>query len=256
MAEPLKPQALKLLIFIVDRRQTQKVVDILYEDHVRFHFITLAEGTAGTDLMALLGLDTVDKSFICCLHTAAKIPGLLSRASERLQLRKPGKGIAFIMSLNGVNNSVLQLLAKDAENDTDGEGPELELEKEEKKERKAIEATRQCRYSLILSIVNQGFEDTLMDAAKSAGARGGTVLHGRKMGVGEDAKFLGISIQSEKDIVAILTTHEQKNDIMRAITQACGMSTEARGVIVSMPVDDIEGLGSVTSHKGQDEGEE
>ncbi len=250
MTEPLKPQVLKLLAVIVDRRQTKKVVDILYEDQVRFHFITLAEGTAGTDLMTLLGLDTVDKSLICCLHTAAKIPELLRRISERLQLRKPGKGIAFIMPLNGVNNSVLQLLTKDAENDADGEEPKVGKLGKEK------ETTSHHKYCMILSIINQGHVDTLMDAAKSAGARGGTVLHGRKMGVEEDAKFLGISIQSEKDIVAILTTPEQKNDIMRAITQACGMSTEARGVIVSMPVDDIEGLGSVTSYKAQGEGEQ
>ena len=247
MTEPPKPQALKLLAIIVDRPQTRKVVDILYEDHVRFHFITLAEGTAGTDLMVLLGLDTVDKSFIVCLHTAAKIPELLCRISERLQLRKPGKGIAFTMSLNGVNNSVLQLLTKDAKEATEEE------EKKMAQEKSAVEAARHNKYSLILSIINQGFVDDLMDAAKSAGARGGTVLHGRKMGVEEDVKFLGIQVQSEKDIVAILTTHEQKNDIMRAITQACGMSTEARGVIVSMPVDDIEGLGSVTSYKAQGE---
>jgi hypothetical protein len=244
MTEPRKQQALKLLAIIVDRRQTRKVVDILYEDQVRFHFIALAEGTAGTDLMVLLGLDTVDKSLICCLHTAEKIPELLRRIAERLQLRKPGKGIAFTMSLNGVNSSVLQLLTKDTLNDTDGEEPTLE--------KKKMETAHHRKYSLILSIVNQGCADSLMEAAKSAGARGGTVLHGRKMGVEEDVKFLGISIQSEKDIVAILTTQEQKNDIMSAISQACGMSTEARGVIISLPVDDIEGLGSVTSYKQKD----
>lgn len=241
-----KQHAVKLLAIIVDRAQTKKVVEILREDHVRFHFITLAEGTAGADWLVLLGLDTVDKSVICCLHVDCKIPELLCRITERLQLRKPGKGIAFIMSLNGVNNSVLQLLTKDIENEFDGE-EETTMEKEK--------GPHHNKYSLVLAIVNQGHVDDLMDAAKVAGARGGTVLHGRKIGVEEDASFLGITPQSEKDIVAILTTHDQKNDIMRAITKACGMNTEARGVVISMPVDDIEGLGSVTSHKAEGEKE-
>lgn len=234
---PAKPEALKLLVVIVDRPVTKKVVEILYEEQVRFHFISLAEGTAGTDIMALLGLESRDKSFICCLHLESRMPLLLSRIAERLQLHKPGKGIAFIMPTNGVNNAVLQLLSKDAE--------QFPASEEDKKMEDKSNTCAPAKYDLILSIVNQGHVDTLMNAAKSAGARGGTVLHGRKMGVEEDVKFFGISIQIEKDIVAILTVHEQKNDIMRAITQTCGMSTEARGIVISLPVDDIEGLGQI-----------
>jgi hypothetical protein len=85
-----------------------------------------------------------------------------------------------------------------------------------------------------------------MAAAKEAGARGGTVLHGRKCDIDEETKFFGITPQLEKEIVAILTKHEMKNDIMRALVLACGLNTEAQGVILSLPVDDIEGLKSVT----------
>lgn len=235
--EQKKSQPLKLLAVIVDRPVTKKVVDILYEEQVRFHFISLAEGTAGQDIMSLLGLESREKSLICCLHLESRVPVLLCKIAERLHLNKPGKGIAFTMSLNGVNNLVLQMLNKDVE------PPETEEEKVETNKSNAK------KYSLILSIVNQGHVDELMDAARAAGARGGTVLHGRKLGVEDETKFFGISIQLEKDIVAILSTHEHKNDIMRAITQACGMTTEAQGVILSMPVDDIEGLGQMQAQE-------
>jgi hypothetical protein len=237
MKENAKPIALKLLCVIVDRKQTKKVTDILCEERARFHFITLGEGTAGSDIMRFLGLDSIDKSLICCLEPDFMVLGLMKTISERLQLRKPGKGIAFITPISGVSNATLSLIVKDVEL----RGVEDKLEAVVKNAPK---------YDMILTVVNQGRVDDVMEAAKAAGARGGTVLHGRKVAVGEEAKFLGISVQLEKDIVAILTTRERKTEIMRAINQACGMNTEAQGVIVSLPVDEIEGLGSVKSEAG------
>ncbi|MDR1885211.1 MAG: hypothetical protein LBQ56_02970 [Synergistaceae bacterium] len=238
MSEHTKPVTLKLLGVIVDRARTKKVTDILKEDHVRFHFITLGEGTAGSEIMAFLGLNSIDKSLICCLEQENTVSGLMRKISERLHLRKPGKGIAFTTPISGINNAALQLIAK-------GAAPRGEDEKVE---------TVKCvpKYDMILSVINQGHVDRLMEAAKAAGARGGTVLHGRKIGIEEDVKFFGISVQLEKDIVAILVNHEKKNEIMRAITQSCGMNTDAQGVVIALPVDEIEGLGSV---KAATEGE-
>jgi hypothetical protein len=157
------------------------------------------------------------------------MPALLSHVSSKLQLRKPGKGIAFVMPLTGINNAVHAALAKDSER--------------ENEEGKGLENTKSAsKYDLIVSVVNQGHVEKLMESARAAGARGGTVLHGRKLRVDDDSKFLGIAAQLEKDIVAILSAHEQKNEIMRAITQTCGLNTEARGMIFSLQVDEIEGL--------------
>jgi hypothetical protein len=226
------PLVLKLLGIIVDRATTRKVAGILKDEQVRFNFITLGEGTAGSDILTLLGLDSVDKSLICCLVPEAGAVPLLGAISERIQLARPGRGIAFTMPLSGISSAALQLITKDFESKGDVD--------------KVEPAKKPARYDMILSIINQGHTDELMTAAKAAGARGGTVLHGKKCDVvEEDVKFFGISPQQEKDIVAILTTHEMKNDIMRALAASCGASTEAQGVILSVPVDEIEGLQSV-----------
>jgi hypothetical protein len=232
---------LKLLGVIVDRAHTNKVTEVLMEEQIRFHFITLGEGTAGSDILALLGLNSIDKSLICCLVPEYCAGALLRRISERTQLNKPGRGIAFTTSVSAVNNAVLQLITKDVE--ARGDEDKLETCKSAPK------------YDMILSIMNQGHLDKLMTAAKSAGASGGTVLHGKKIGVEEDAKFLGISPQREKDIVVILTTHEKKNEIMRSLTQACGYTTDAQGIVIALPVDEIEGLKSVTNAAEPGEGE-
>ncbi|MDR0616768.1 MAG: hypothetical protein LBG29_08170 [Synergistaceae bacterium] len=233
MIETCRQNGIKMLVVIVDRRQEGKISEILAAERVQFHFIALAEGTAGSEIMALLGLESIDKSFVCCLEPAYRIPGLLESVSAKLQLRKPGNGIAFTMPISCINNSVLTLLTKQAENDeiTESGGDKLE------------NANSGQKHELIVSIVGHGFAALAMASAKDAGATGGTVLHGRKLGVDEDAKFLGITPQLEKDIVAILSPHEKRNDIMRAITKSCGGNTEAHGIILSLPVEEIEGLG-------------
>ena len=56
-------------------------------------------------------------------------------------------------------------------------------------------------FELIVAIVNRGFSDLVMDAARKAGASGGTILHGRGTGVHEAAQFFGVAIQPEKELV-------------------------------------------------------
>jgi hypothetical protein len=248
MSETCRQNDIKMLVVIVDRRQEGKVAEILAAERVQFHFIALAEGTAGSDMMALLGLESIDKSFVCCLEPASRIPGLLQSVSAKLQLRKPGKGIAFTMPISCINNSVLTLLTKQAVGDeiTESGGDKLENAGQNTGQNTGQSAGQNKQkhelIELIVSVVNHGFADLAMESARDAGATGGTVLHGRKLGVEEDAKFLGITPQLEKDIVAILSSHEKRNDIMRAITKSCGGNTEARGIILSLPVEEIEGL--------------
>ena len=97
-------------------------------------------------------------------------------------------------------------------------------------------------FSMILAFVNQGFSEEVMTAGKAAGAAGGTVFHSRRVGSREAAHFWGVSIQEEREIVLILTKKEKKTEIMKAISDKCGAGTEAQGVVVSVPVDEIVGL--------------
>jgi hypothetical protein len=239
MIKTYRPCDIRLLVIIVDREQDEKVADILRSERVRFHFIALAEGTAGSEIMTLLGLDTIDKSFICCMEPTCRMPELLEVVSSKLHLTTPGKGIAFTMPISGLNSSVLTILSTTMGNNNEdtGESGGDNLDK----------AIEDSKYELIVSVVNHGFSDELMESARDAGATGGTIIRGRKLGVDDDSKFLGIKPQLEKEIVAILALHEQKNDIMRAITKACGQHTDARGTIFSLRVDDIVGLGKAST---------
>lgn len=221
----------KMLVAIVDRKNSGKMIEILREEQVLFHVICLAEGTAGSEIMALLGLGSSEKALFICIKASSEIPALVAKICDRHRLAKPGYGIAFTISPNGLNNSLLKLLMSGAERAEGGDDENMDSTKH-----------KSSGYDLITAIVNQGHFDEVMEAAKSAGARGGTILHGRRVGVESETTFFGISIQHEKEIVAILAPHDIKSDIMAAIIERCGMSKPAQGMIISLPVDEIYGL--------------
>lgn len=97
-------------------------------------------------------------------------------------------------------------------------------------------------FKCILAIVNNGFSETAMDAAKACGARGGTVLHGRGTISKEAEKFFNISIQPEKEIVMILAKNELIDNILKSLYNAIGTSTPAHGIAFALPVDEVVGI--------------
>ncbi len=98
------------------------------------------------------------------------------------------------------------------------------------------------KHEVIFCIVNAGFADAVMDAAKEFGARGGTVIHARGTANMEAEKLFGITVQPEKEVVMILIPKEIKDDILHALYKAVGLNTPGQGIAFSMPVDATVGL--------------
>ena len=98
------------------------------------------------------------------------------------------------------------------------------------------------KYELILCIVNTGFSDTVMDAAKEVGARGGTVIHARGTANKEAEQFFHITIQPDKEVVLILVPAEIKDDVLHAIYRMAGLKSEGQGIAFSLAVDEAVGL--------------
>ena len=90
-------------------------------------------------------------------------------------------------------------------------------------------------HELILCIVNTGFSEIVMDAAKEVGARGGTVIHARGTANKEAEEYFHITIQPDKEIVMILVASEIKDNVLHAIYQSAGLKSEGQGIAFSMP---------------------
>ena len=100
----------------------------------------------------------------------------------------------------------------------------------------------EMKYAMVAAVVDQGHGDEVMEAARSAGARGGTVIHGRQVGDETAVNFWGISLTDEKEIVMIITDNEHKLPIMQAISKNCGVNSEAKGFVLSMPIETVIGI--------------
>ena len=101
-----------------------------------------------------------------------------------------------------------------------------------------MKKTHKC----ILAIVNRGFAEVAMEAAKACGARGGTILHGRGTISKEAEKLFNITIQPEKEIVMILAKADVADAILKGLYNAIGTSTNAQGIAFAIPVDETVGI--------------
>ena len=97
-------------------------------------------------------------------------------------------------------------------------------------------------HEVIFCIVNAGFSELVMEAAKKSGARGGTVIHARGTANIEAEKLFGITIQPEKEIVMILVPRDIKDNVLHGLYQEAGLETQGQGIAFSLPVTDVVGL--------------
>ena len=107
-------------------------------------------------------------------------------------------------------------------------------------------------YEVIFCVVNAGYSDLVMDAAKEVGARGGTVINAKGTANREAEQFFNIAIQPEKEIVMILVKKEIKDDVLHAIYKNAGLKSEGSGIAFSMPVNQVVGLSPVTHVPAED----
>ena len=95
--------------------------------------------------------------------------------------------------------------------------------------------------AIIVSVCS-GFSDDVIDAARAAGARGGTILKCMRDSSEQVAKQFGVALKEEQDLVLIVTDREKKKDLMTAIAEKCGIKTEAQGILYSRPIDATLGI--------------
>ncbi len=215
-----------LMTTIVDRKIVNKYSDLFEENKLHVMYLSLGYGTAANDILNYLGLDSTEKAVIFSVLEESSWITIKKQLQKKLQIDAPGGGIAFIVPLSSIGGrKTLQYL--------------LETEDYQKEEESTLKETT---HDLIIVIAQQGYTELIMDAARDAGAYGGTVIHAKGTGKEAAEKFLGVSLATEKEIIYIVTKTAQKNTIMQAIMQQAGMDTKAKAIAFSLPVTDTAGL--------------
>ncbi|MCI8814099.1 MAG: transposase [Lachnospiraceae bacterium] len=225
-----KKPAFRMLFLIATPKLVHKGIDLFKKDNIPVQYIFHGQGTASSEIMDTLGLSGEEKNILITMLPKTFADSLLIKLQKQLHLGMPNSGVAFTLILSGCNGRIIGLIEN------------LHPEEKQKFLGRYDSEMIENEYDLIVAIVNQGFSEEVMEAARPMGASGGTVFHSRRIGNEDAMQFWGIRIQQEREVVLILAQKEKKLPIMQAICQQCGMQSEAHGIVLSLPVDGIIGL--------------
>lgn len=252
--KPISPPLLKLMVVIVNRDQIKEAEEVLRKLFVKLQFLIPAIGTAHSELLDILGLQDLHRGVIFCLLPDFHVLDVMRGLYDKLGINQPGKGIIFTLPLTGVSAPVSNMFGEEALNHLNhlkeiflpSEREQLLQIKNSVRERwegrMNMDNSSEIKHDLIIALINQGYSDDLMDKAREAGATGGTVIEVKRLGEEDTMKFFGISVHTEKEAVAIITKREARADIMKAINQFFGLTTEAKGMVFSLPVENLAGI--------------
>lgn len=235
----------KLMISIVERRRGKDIIRLYDREGVNFHYQTVGRGTATSEIMDILGLESRDKDIIISLAAESLIHRLVYRMSNELRGSVDTKGIFFDLPLTGMSNMIAAAFSLPLQKSRKKSSPRIAdtlLEKafpaeNQNTEKEVPDMSAENKHSLILISVNQGYTENVLDTARNLGARGGTILRARWSGVKALETYHGISLQTEKEIIAIIVPNELRNRIMDSINEKHGLKTEAQAIVCSMKVD-------------------
>ena len=223
---PMEP--VKLIVSIVERGQGKNMIKLYNGQKITHHLQCAGIGTATSEIMDLLGLDSKEKDVIFSVGKATLVNKLMRDLNNDLRGAARAKGIVFDMKIDAVSHILALALLMPVKDEQGREDTIMEEGMEN---------------SMILVTVNQGFTEEVMETARKAGARGGTIIHARWAGSESTEEFYGITVQQEKEIISIVSPTDKRNAIMEAINSNHGMKTEARGTVLAIGIEDMVRLG-------------
>ena len=215
---------LSLMIMIFNNKLEKKYKFLLQRNKIKYNVLLYGTGTASSSVLEYFGLNEIKRDVILSILPYDLSKYILKQLDQKFKMDEPGNGIAFTVPISSSTKNML-----DAYKEYDVE--EIIMEESNK--------------HLIITIASEGYAEDVMNAAKKAGATGGTTLNGRGLETDKIIKFLGISIEPEKDVVLILADENIKNKIMDSILESCGLKTMGRGICFSVPVSHVVGLKNI-----------
>lgn len=211
---------------ITNRGMRDKFIEFFKANNVHVTLTTLGLGTANSAVLDYLGMENTEKAVYFAFVTSDTWKQLKKELYHKVKIDIPGRGIAFLIPLSSIGGKkALQYITV---------GQTIVVEEES--------TLKDTEYELLVTIANTGHTETIMDAARSAEAPGGTVIHAKGTGMEHAKQFLGISLAEEKEMIFIVVRSGQKNKIMRAIMEKAGTNSRAGAVIFSLPVTSTAGL--------------
>ncbi len=214
------------MLTVTDRKQLSRFLEFYRLHQVQVGLVSLARGTASGETLDYLGLEAAEKAVAFSVVTDSAWEEIQQGLQRELHIDIPGTGIVFTVPMGSIGGKRELRFLTDSQPYEKGEETSL----------------KETKHQVLIVIANLGYSEMIMDAARGAGARGGTLIHARGVGMERAQRFLGVSLAEEKELILIVTRTGQKDAIMRAIMQEAGMGSKAQAIVFSLPVTSTAGL--------------
>jgi nitrogen regulatory protein PII len=210
-----------LVCVIVNEHLASKVVKITKHAGAKGATIFYGKGLVKNKMLELFGIDYMFKEIVLIVVEKEIEAKILSVLNDELSLEKPNHGVAFSVLLNNfLGTSHVDYYDENAGREKPEEG----------------------MYEVIFTVVNKGSAEEVVDAAKSEGAKGGTIINARGSGIHETEMFFAMEIEPEKEIVLILVKKELTQKVIEAVCSALKIREPGNGIIFTLNVNQAIGL--------------
>ena len=210
---------------VINRESLKRLQNIFQSADTKVSLSQPARGTAPGEILNRLGLAETEKLIVSTIADARQKRIIFRQARDKMYMDIPGNGILAAIPLKSVAGR--QTLAFLTDQELKEGAPSMDFE-----------------YELIVVVLNEGYADMVMAAARGAGAGGGTLLHAKGTGGKRGEKFFSVSLADEKDMIYIVSHREEKAAVMKAIQTQAGPGTKAGGICFSLPISSVMGLRS------------
>ncbi|MCR5288658.1 MAG: transcriptional regulator [Treponema sp.] len=211
-----------LLVSIVPHNCGEFISNVANKAGASGGTIVMGRGTAATTVLQMLGLGETSKDIVYIVVDTAKKQDIVSAIVTSCEAKKKHFGILFSIDTFTFVKSGTEV----------GGVEDMSLE--------------QKSHQMITIIVNKGYAEDVMAAARKAGAGGGTIINARGTAREDDATFFGVSIVPEKEMVLILTEREKVSAILESVKNLACLSEPGSGIAYCTPTDDFSMLGKKT----------
>ena len=216
---------IQMLTFILSENQTNKCVHLAKEQGIRSGMVMIGRGTVSSGILNMLGIKNQRKEIVKFLLKKDRAEEIMNYFDDTLQLSIPGHGIAYatpVLSAVGL--------------------PEQIENHKQITEKTVKHMEGECMFKKLTVIVDHGLSNDVMEIARKAGVRGGTILHGRGAGAEIATTLFGVEIEPEKELVIILTPNDIVDKVVHDLTRELHLDEPGKGILFVEPILDTRGL--------------
>ena len=207
-----------LICCVVNMGDADKVQKIAKKYGVKGATTSIGRGTISSPVLNFFAINEERKEIISMVIENELASEAIQGIGREMHFEKPHHGIAFsypVCEFIGSKNIIGNEQCNGGEN---------------------------CMYNVIFVIVEKGRAEEVIEAAKKAGSRGGTIINARGAGVHEVQKFFSMEIEPEKEEVFIITKSENKDNIVNSIREYIKIDEPGNGLLYVLDANEVYGL--------------